>query len=238
MPQTLARDQLHVSVDLLILTVHKGRLCLLLGQRPEEPFQGCWALPGCLLGREESSEEAARRLLREMLPLPDCYLEQLYTFTAPGRDPRGRVISTAYLVIAPWTKLAPLLDAPGMRLVPFVADPAADPPLLTSPGGEELAPAALAFDHGEIIRTGLKRLRGKLDYTHVGFRFLSDPEAFPLSELQTVFEAVLGHPLDSSNFRRAILGRYEAEGYIAQTERSVRQGRGRPAVLYRIAGRQ
>ena len=92
----------------------------------------------------------------------------------------------------------------------------------------------LAFDHGRIIDTGVQRLRGKIDYTDVGFRFLNDLNAFSLSELQTVFEAVQGKKLDNSNFRRAIRNRYEENGRLVQTAREDKQKRGRPALLYQL----
>ena len=103
--------------------------------------------------------------------------------------------------------------------------------------GETLAPGDLAFDHGKIIETGIERLRGKIDYTEIGFGFLENRDAFSLSELQTVFEAVLGETLDSSNFRRAILGRYEKTGQLTQTDQAEKRGRGRPAALYRFSFR-
>jgi hypothetical protein len=105
---------------------------------------------------------------------------------------------------------------------------------LTAADGTSLIGSDLAFDHGRIIETGVLRLQGKIDYTDIGFRFLNDTEAFSLSELQTVFEAVLDRPLDISNFRRFILGRYEKNGRMVQTEQAEKKGRGRPAVLYRL----
>ena len=111
-------------------------------------------------------------------------------------------------------------------------------PELTGEDGTKLIGSDLAFDHGRIIGTGVLRLQGKIDYTDVGFRFLNDTGAFPLSELQTVFEAVLGKELDKSNFRRFIRNRYEETGRIAPVERAEKQGRGRPAVLYQLNGKE
>lgn len=234
MHDSLAQDQVYVAVDILILTVYGSRLRLLLSRRVEPPYEGRWALPGSFIGLDESAEGAVQRLLGEMLPIQDAFLEQLYTFTAVARDPRGRVISTAYLVIVPWGKLQRLaaekelpfrsyqvsLDDRGLRL--------------TDDHGSVLIPEDLAFDHGRIIETGIIRLRGKIDYTDIGFHFLEDPRAFSLSDLQTVFEAVLGETLDSSNFRRSILGRYEKTGRLVQTDLAEKRGRGRPAALYRF----
>lgn len=219
MHQTLQKDQLHVAVDLLILTVRDGRLCVLLSQRTEEPGKGCWALPGKMMGLEESAEACAESLLEEMLPIRGAYREQLYTFSSVERDPRGRVISIAYLVVVLWPRLEPALEMPHVTLRCF--------------GMDSVAEEELAFDHAQMIRTALLRLRGKIGYTELSFQFLSQPDAFTLGQLQTVFEAVLGEKLDTSNFRRSILSRYETTGRIAQTESAVRQGRGRPAALYR-----
>ena len=111
MHRTLAQDRLHVAVDLLILTVKDGRLNLLLSKREHPPFAGFWALPGRMVAVDESAEIAANRLLGEMLPVREPFMEQLYTFTQADRDPRGRVISIAYLVIVPWGRLKGILEA-------------------------------------------------------------------------------------------------------------------------------
>ena len=232
MHDSLAPDQLYITVDLLIMTVHDGRLNLLLSRRGNAPYQGCWALPGRFVGMTESAEKTAKILLDHMLPLEGAYLEQLYTFTDVGRDPRGRVISTAYLVIAPWSTVEKAL--PGKTSFRCFRAKLKDGEPELRDGWEILTAGDLAFDHGKIIATGLNRLQGKIDYTDIGFFFLEDREAFSLSELQTVYEAVLGTPLDGSNFRRSIMARYERNGRLEQTERAERRDRGRPAALYRI----
>ena len=231
MHEVLEQDRLYVTVDMLILAVRDGGLNLLLSRRTSPPYAGRWALPGRFIGTEESAETAVRRLLEEMLPVEDAYLEQLYTFTDVNRDPRGRVISTAYLVILSQRKLDRILQE---RETPFLRFAVTDQDGLRLKGedGTGLIGSDLAFDHGRIIETGLQRLRGKIDYTDVGFRFLNDPQSFSLGELQTVFEAVLAKKLDASNFRRFILNRYEKTGRLAQTEQAEKRGRGRPAALY------
>ncbi len=231
MHRELRQDELYATADLMILTVCGGRLKLLLSRRVNPPCEGCWALPGLFIGLEESAEAAAWRLLQEMLPVRDAYVEQLYTFTGVGRDPRGRVLSVAYLVIVPWGRLQEALAGSSFRCF----EPDVDGPGLRLDDGEGLVLGAgdLAFDHGRIIETGVRRLRGKIDYTDIGFRFLEDPQAFSLGELQTVFEAVLGEAADSSNFRRTILNRYARDGRLEQTDQEKR-ARGRPAALYRI----
>ena len=232
MHRTLAQDRLHVAVDLLILTVKDGRLNLLLSKREHPPFAGFWALPGRMVAIDESAEIAANRLLGEMLPVREPFMEQLYTFTQTDRDPRGRVISIAYLVIVPWGRLKGILEAGTTGFACFQAALGQDGLRLISDHGTIPGSAELAFDHARMIQTGIQRLRNKIDYTDIGFFFLENREAFSLSELQTVFEAVLDDSLDSSNFRRFILNRYEKTGRLEQTEQAEKRGRGRPAALY------
>ncbi|MBP3655470.1 MAG: NUDIX hydrolase [Clostridia bacterium] len=237
MHEQLNTDQVYVTVDILILAVREGRLQVLLSRRPSPPYAGLWALPGRFVGLSESTEATARSLLQEMLPLRGAYVEQLYTFSDVSRDPRGRVISVSYLVLLSPQQLQSALAAGSGRLRSFAASCAGLSLALDGGDGVILGEGDLAFDHGRIIRTGILRLRGKIDYTDVGFHFLADQQAFALSELQDVFEAVLGKPTDTSNFRRAVLARYEATGRIEQTEKAEKRRRGRPAALYRVIPR-
>ena len=232
---TLERGRLYVTVDLMVLTVRDGELALLLSRRTNPPFEGMWALPGRFIGIGESAQDAADRLMEEMLPVRGAFCEQLYTFTDPGRDPRGRVISAAYLLIVPWGKLEPAMESGTVRMNCFGLGTDGERTVLTGwDTGEEIL-EGLAFDHMEIVETGLRRLRGKIDYTDIGFRFLEDARSFSLGELQAVFEAVTGEKADAGNFRRTILNRYERTGRLEQTDRTEKQGRGRPAALYRMA---
>lgn len=227
-------DRLYLSVDALILTIRDGRLAVLLSRRTHPPYEGDWALPGKLVGLAESADEAAAQLLHEMLPDVPAYREQLYTFAHPQRDPRGRVVSIAHLFLLPWERLQPALSRPDSSLRCFVIRPAPEGLTLVSDDGTAVSPDDLAFDHGLILRTGVTRLRGKIDYTDVAFHLLRDMQAFSLSELQSIFEAVLNQMLDASNFRRGILTRYESTGRLTQTAQAKKQGRGRPAALYRF----
>ncbi len=231
MPERLNRDRLYVTVDVLPFTVREGRLCILLSRRAAPPFEGRWALPGRFVGAGEDAGSAVEDLLAEMLPVRDAYLEQLYTFTDVDRDPRGRVISVACLAIIPWQRLESLPDARRGGWGLFGIHGSGGTLTLTGESGE-IAGEGLAFDHGRIVETGINRLRGKIEYTDIGFRFLNDPGAFTLGEIQTVFEAVLDRTLDSSNFRRFIRTRYLETGRITPSDRADRQGRGRPAALY------
>ena len=234
MHESLNRDQLYVTVDILILTVRDGKLVLMLSRRPAPPYEGCMSLPGRLVGQEEHAETTVRQLLKEMLPVPDPYIEQLYSFSEVNRDPRGRVISIAYLVIVTQQRLEAVLAEKKTVMQPFVVSLGPEGLRLTGPDGGMLIGSDLGFDHGRIIETGIQRLRGKIDYTDIGFRFINNLSAFSLSELQTVFEAVLDTSLDRSNFRRSILTRYEKTGRLWQTAADSRSGRGRPAVMYRF----
>ena len=200
-----------VTVDVVIFTVRDDCLQVLLVQRKRPPFTGFWALPGGFVEMEESLEEAALRELAEETGVASAYLEQLYTYGDPHRDPRGRVITVAY----------------------FALIPAGTP--IRSEGGDDAARAQwfpvddlppLAFDHAEIIAYAVRRLRYKLEYTAVGFELL--PEEFTLSELQRVYEIVLGEKLDKRNFRRRIL-----QANIIEPTPHYRTGEGRPARLYR-----
>ncbi len=200
-----------VTVDVVIFTLREQDLQVLLIQRKHAPFAGMWAIPGGFLDMDESLEDAALRELCEETGVQDIYLEQLYTFGEPQRDPRGRVITVAYFAVAP---------ASTIRL--HAGDDAADARWWSIYGLP-----ALAFDHDEILSYALKRLRYKLEYTAVGFELL--PETFTLSELQSAYEIILGEPLDKRNFRRKILG---AE--VIEETRDQRIGEGRPARLYRF----
>jgi 8-oxo-dGTP diphosphatase len=201
-----------VTVDVVVFALQDDDLRVLLIRRRQWPCEGMWAIPGGRVRPQEPLEAAALRKLEEETGLTDVYLEQLYTFGAPRRDPRDRVITVAYFAVVP---------APRIRIVPRAAADAEHVRLWSI---YDLPP--LAFDHAEILDYALTRLRYKLEYTAVGFELL--PEVFTLSELQSAYEIVLGEELDKRNFRRKIL----AAGVIEPSNR-YRTGEGRPARLYR-----
>jgi 8-oxo-dGTP diphosphatase len=184
-------------------------LKVLLVKRGNEPYAGMWAIPGGAVGLEEPLEAAAGRRLEEATGLRDVFLEQLFTFGQPGRDPRQRVITVAYYAVVPAAYVVPgtLGDADLVRWWPT----------------GNLPP--LAFDHADILSYALTRLRYKLEYTAVGFELL--PETFTLSELQTAYEIVLGEALDKRNFRRKILS-----AGVIEPAGGYRTGEGRPAQLF------
>jgi 8-oxo-dGTP diphosphatase len=200
-----------LTVDVVILSLRENGLQVLLIERGEPPFLRTWALPGGFVKMEESLEAAANRELAEETGLDTAYLEQLYTYGKPDRDPRGRVVSVAYFALIPANAL------------------------IRAAGGTDAAQAAwfpvdelpeLAFDHQEILEYAIRRLRYKLEYTAVGFELL--PEEFTLSELQNTYEIILGEKIDKRNFRRRILS-----ASIIEPTSHKRTGEGRPALLYR-----
>lgn len=200
-----------VAVDVLLFTVRDERLQLALIKRGIPPFQGQWALPGGFVRMEETLEEAALREIEEETGVTGVFLEQLYTFGEPKRDPRSRVISVAYYALVPG-------DQPVLRADTDAAE-ASWFPVNGLP--------RLAFDHGKIVQAGLERLKAKLEYTNVALGLL--PSRFTLSELQKVYEIILGRELDKRNFRKRIL----ALGLVEETGKWSSGGAHRPAQLYR-----
>jgi 8-oxo-dGTP diphosphatase len=202
-----------VTVDLVIFTIAEDDLQVLLIRRGLEPFRGRWALPGGFVEIGESLEQAAARELQEEVGVTNVYLEQLYTFGDPKRDPRGRVISVAYFA---------LVDAERQRIV--AASDAADA-AWCSVFDPELR-ARLAFDHKKILDTAVWRLRNKIEWTTVGYELL--PRKFTLSELQRVYEIILQRPVDKRNFRKKIL----AQGQVQELNETRSDVAHRPARLY------
>lgn len=205
-----------VTVDLVILTIREQRLSVLLVRRGIPPYRGRWALPGGFLEEGEDLEPAAVRELAEEtgLRLRDVHLEQLRTYGAPGRDPRGRVVTVAHLALAP--------DLP----VPHAGSDAAHAEWLTV--DEALTGARLAFDHDRILGDGVERARAKLEYSPLGTAFC--PSSFTVNELRRVYEAVWGREIDPRNFHRKVT---RSPGFLVDTgERTNRDG-GRPARLFR-----
>lgn len=208
--------RVQVTVDVVIFTIRDGALNVLLVRRGIKPFQGRWAIPGGFILEGESLEQAALRELREETGVAEVYLEQLYTFGDLGRDPRGRVITVAYFALIAMDRASVQAgtDAAEARWWPVSG-----------------LPKRLAFDHARIVDYAVERLRAKVEYTTVGFQLL--PEEFTLGELQDVYEAIVGRPLDKRNFRRRI----ELLDVLTPLERWRRAGASRPARLYRFRAR-
>lgn len=202
-----------VTVDVVIFTVLDDELKVLLIKRKMWPYEGMWAIPGGFIKMPESLEDAAYRELAEETNVTreQVYLEQLYTFGQPDRDPRTRVITVAYYTLVSADQLSP-----------EAADDAADVGWFSV---YDLP--SLAFDHAEILNYALTRLRYKLEYTAVGFQLL--PEKFTLRELQDVYEIVLGTKLDKGNFRSKL-----RKTKVVEMVDGYRDTGGRPARLYRF----
>lgn len=201
-----------VTVDVVIFTLRPQDLQVLLVRRKHAPFASYWAIPGGFVQMDESLETAALRELEEETGVRDVYIEQLYTFGQPERDPRTRVITVAYFALVPETAISPLQ----------AGDDAAEAQWWSM---HDLPP--LAFDHADILQYALTRLRYKLEYSAVGFELL--PPTFTLSELQSAYETILGEKLDRGNFRKKL-----RNAAVVEPTRAYRDTRGRPARLYRF----
>lgn len=210
-PGYLPADKPSVTVDVVLFRIHSGHLETLLIQRGAQPYRGCWAIPGGFVHLDESLDDAARRELAEETGSNDeVFLEQLYTWGEPERDPRGRVITVAYFALAP-SSLAVKAGDDAVRAEWFSISELPE----------------LAFDHTEIIQYALRRLRYKLEYSAVGFQLV--PLEFTLAELQSAYEIVLAEPLDKRNFRRRLLD----ANVVEETGRYASGKVGPRAMLYR-----
>jgi 8-oxo-dGTP diphosphatase len=196
-----------VAVDLVVLTVRDGVLCVLLRERAAPPFAGERAVPGGFVrGREDLLDAAGRELEEIGLAINGHHLEQLASYAAPDRDPRGRVLTVGHLA-----------------LVPDLPEP---------PGEGAWVPveqvSTLAFDHSQILADGVERARAKLEYTTLAAAFC--PPEFTISQLRRVYEAVWGTTPDPRNFSRKVT---TTPGFLVPTGTKVSSGRGRPGQLFR-----
>lgn len=208
-------DHAVVAVDVVLFTVLKNKLNVLLLKLDEEPFVGKWALPGGLVTKNENLEGAARRHLRDRAGITDVYLEQLYTFGDPDRDPRGWVVSVAYFALIPHSQYK-------LKTMSRFKD-------ISWKTVDRLP--SLAYDHEKIIRTANDRLRSKLEYTNIIYSLM--PEEFTLTELQKMYEILLNTKLDKRNFRKKI----ESLGLLEKLNKKRADGAHRPANLYSFKSR-
>lgn len=176
-----------VTVDIIIFTIEGGDIKTLLIKRKSTPFRGKWALPGGFLKKDEDIYNAALRELKEETGVKGVYLEQLYTFGEPKRDPRGRVVTIAYFALVPRNL---------MKIK--AADDAADARLFSMANLPDLA-----FDHNKILNYALYRIRNKIQYTNVIWSLL--PKKFTLTEIQKIYEIIWGKHIDKRNFRKKLL---------------------------------
>ena len=201
-----------VTTDVVLFTVQDEKLKVLLIQRANPPYQGRWCLPGGFVEINEGLEQCALRELEEETGVSGVYLEQLYTFGKPDRDPRERVITVAYYALAPADRLRPQAASDARSVAWFAVDE------LPEPG----------FDHRQIINLARRRLASKLQYSTLAMQLM--PRTFTLGELQKVYEIILGETQDKRNFRKRIL----AYDCLVDSGEMRRDGGHRPARLYRL----
>jgi 8-oxo-dGTP diphosphatase len=215
-----------VAVDVVCLSVRAGGLAVLLYERALPPQKGALALPGGFVQIDEALDVAAARLLRDKAGLNDLFIEQLFTFGDPRRDPRPRAVGGLCGAARP----AALRRATAQKLavqVPWSGETGGPVDLVDDSGKRR----ELFLDHADIIGMAVKRLRGKLDYTPIGFQLL--PQQFTLRALQDVHEAILGETLNKDSFRRRML----ASGLLEATGEHEQDVGHRPAELYRFVRR-
>jgi len=223
---------LPVTVDVVALTVRDDALHVLLVERGIEPFRGALALPGGFVLPEEGLAGAARRELAEETGVrPPGHLEQLRTYGPLDRDPRGPVLSVAYLLLAPeFGVVRAGSDAGGAAWHPVAPLLAQAPAGSTASGDRAPSGTGLAFDHARILADGVERARAKLEYSALATAFC--PPEFTVADLRRVYEAVWGVRLDPRNFSRKAT---TTPGFLQDTGRTTSGGTGRPATLYRAA---
>lgn len=212
MPYTYQYPHPAVTTDVVLFTIRDERLELLLIRRAGEPYRDHWALPGGFVDIDEDLDACALRELEEETGVTGVYLEQLYTFGAPGRDPRERVISVAYYALVPPDRVN-IRAASDARAVAWFQ-------LGRLP--------RLAFDHEQIVSMAHQRLVSKLQYSTIALQFM--PENFTLGELQKVYETIMGETLDKRNFRKRVM----ALNCLKDTGQRRRNGNHRPARLYAV----
>lgn len=210
-------QRISVTVDILLFTILDNKLKILLIKRNIPPFEGMWAVPGGFVKDDESLDKAAVRELQEETGVKDIFIEQLYTFGDVKRDPRQRVVTVAYYALISSENLS-------LKYSEYEANKIDWFPVDRLP--------EMAFDHRDIIKTGVERIKNKLGYSNVAFGLL--PDKFRLTELQNLYEIILNKPLDKRNFRKKIL----SLDIIEATGEKVVIGRHRPAQLYRFKNRQ
>lgn len=207
---------INVTVDIVVLSMCEGELCALAVKRGSPPHQGRWALPGGFVEVDEDLETAARRELAEEtgVSADSVRFEQLATYGAPDRDPRGRIVSVAWL--------AGLSEAVDPRAGSDASD------AVWRSTGWLLQGNRLAFDHKRVLGDGVERARSKLEYTNIATAFVDDE--FTIAELRRVYEVVWDHALDPGNFHRKVT---RTDGFVEPTGQRRSVGRGRPAELFR-----
>lgn len=248
-------DQPSVTVDNVIFTIDDNDLRLLLVKRGGHPFLGHWALPGGFMAIDEDTRQAVIREVAE-----ECnvsvgdgvgYFEQLATFSAVGRDPRGRIISVAYMTLLPQTQTGYMhagddaadaswfsvsgIGTDGMLLTQVLdEDDDAEPVMLSLDDGGDDGLERLAFDHADIVRLAIDRLSAKVAYSCIAFALLADSRPFTLTDLRHVYEATTGHLYDMGNFQRMFKTTFKGKGLVEVV--GTTDTKGRPATAYAFVG--
>lgn len=225
-----------VTVDNLIFSIKDNHLQILLIKRGGYPYKDCWAIPGGFVEINESLEEAAERELYEETNLKDIYLEQLYTFGNVDRDPRMRVISVAYMALVPRDKLKVNAGDDAAEAEIFDVLVSGDRNLIYFQNKDKnifVSSNDLAFDHSEIIRIAIERLRGKISYTNIAFSLLKDKDCFTIFELKKIHEIILGKKLDLPNFRRSFKREFIDTNKVAEVGQTASLGK-RMSTAYKL----
>lgn len=226
-----------VTTDIVIITLDASdELNILLIKRGEYPYKDRWAIPGGFLAAgKESIDEAAARELKSETNIDDVYLKQLYTFGNPGRDPRTTVISVAYMALVPKHMLDIKAgdDAEDAKLFTIKYD--VDGIIFTNEN-TVITEKDLAFDHAEIIKMAITRLRNRIDYEDDAFNLLRDKNEFTISELKRIYETIKNRSLDLPNFRKTFLRDYVSTGRVIDLNKT-EVSKGKPARLYKYIER-
>lgn len=222
-----------VTADIVIFTLDSSdELNILLIKRGGFPYKDCWAIPGGFLeAGKESIDEAAARELRTETNIDNVYLKQLYTFGDPGRDPRTTVLSVAYTALVPKHKLNIKAgdDAKEAKLFTIKYDVNG---IIFTNGNKVITESDLAFDHAEIIKMAITRLRNRIEYEDDAFNLLKDKNEFTISELKRIHETIKNKSLDLPNFRKSFLRDYVATGKVIDLNKTL-ISKGKPARLYK-----
>lgn len=205
--------KLKVAVDVIVFSIIDDDLKVLLISRTTNPFKNYWAVPGGFVLENESLEVAAKRELREETGIKKIYLEQLYTFGDPKRDPRGRIISVSYFALLAEGEKQRIIGASGAKDAKWFS---------------VFHSQRLAFDHEQIVKYALSRLQAKMEYTNIVYSLL--PKEFTLADLQNIYEIVFSKKFDKRNFRKKIL----SLGVLKLTGKKVIRGVHRPAKTYKF----
>ena len=206
----MSKQKIKLSVDAVVFGYKEGNISVLLIKRKYPPFKGKWAIPGGFVTNEESLEEAVERELFEETAVKINYLEQLYTFGNPDRDPRGRVVTIAYFGLVKPDAFSLFASTDAEQAQWFYINELPD----------------LSFDHLSILNMAINRLQAKITYEPIGFELLD--EKFPFSDLEKLYTTLLGRAIDRRNFRKKILGL----NILDELDEKVSKGSGRPANLF------